>query len=203
MKHLQRFAMLGVLALGFVGIAQAIPIRFTANLNGANEEPPVVTPATGSALVEIDVEAHTLRVILDFEDLVGTTTAAHIHGPTATPGAGTAGVITALPSLPGFPLGVTSGTYDAVFDTASESTYNPSFVSAAGSVAAAEIALAETLAAGTAYPNIHTTFAPPGEIRGFLNRVAVAEPAGMWLLLAGGLGWLLSARRRVARNPLR
>lgn len=196
MKPLNRLAVLGALTLGYVCSAHAIPIRYTANLNGANEEPPVATPATGGALVAIDVEAHTLRVMFDFADLVGTTTAAHIHGPTATPGAGTAGVITALPFFPGFPVGVSSGSFDAVFDTTLESTFNPSFVTAAGSVAAAEIALAESLAAGTAYLNIHTTFSPPGEIRGFLVPVAVTEPVEVWLLVAGGLGWVVAGRRR-------
>lgn len=198
MKPRYRSAILGIVALGWAFSAHAVPIRYTADLNGASEEPPVATPGSGAALVEIDPDAHTLRVMFDFADLVGTTTAAHIHGPTALPGAGTAGVITAVPFFPGFPVGVTSGSYDALFDTTLATTFNPAFVSAVGGVAAAEIMLAESLAAGTAYLNVHTSFSPPGEIRGFLLPVAVFEPALVWLLLAGSMAWLAMGRQRTS-----
>ena len=198
MKPLFNLAILVLVTLGATLNAHAVPIQYTASLDGPSEDPPVASPGTGTALVVIDTDAHTLRVMFDFADLVGTTTAAHIHGPTAAPGSGTAGVITALPFFPGFPLGVTSGSYDELFDTTAASTFNPSFVTAQGSVAAAELALAASLAAGTAYLNIHTTFAGGGEIRGFLQSAAIPEPVSLALLLTGGWG-LLIARRRVRR----
>ena len=61
---------------------------------------------------------------------------------------------------------------DMTFDSSLASTYNPAFVTAnGGSVAAAEAALAASLAADTSYLNIHTQTSPGGEIRGFLVRV--------------------------------
>jgi hypothetical protein len=88
---------------------------------------------------------------------------------------------------------VTSGTYERSFDTSAASTYNPAFVTAnGGSVPAAEAALAASLAARTAYLNIHTTMFPGGEIRGFL---AVPEPATLLLLVVGGMG-VLALRKK-------
>lgn len=151
------------------------PIPYAANLSGPAESPPNASPGTGSASVEFDLTAHTMRVQVSFSGLLSTTTAAHIHACTVTPGTGTAGVATQVPSFVGFPLGVTSGAYDHTFDTSLASTYNPAYVTAnGGSVAAAETALAACMAVGGAYLNIHTAVFPGGEIRGFLTPVPSA-----------------------------
>jgi hypothetical protein len=173
--------------------ARAVPIDYIANLNGPSEDPPNASPGTGFADVTFDLAAHTMRVQITFSGLVGLTTASHIHSPTAVPFSGIAGVATQVPTFAGFPLGVMAGTYDMTFDTSLASTYNPAFVTANGSLAAAEAALAASLAAGTSYVNIHTTEFPGGEIRGFL--VAVPETfSTAWatvpftvLLLAAGV----------------
>ncbi|MDX1655390.1 MAG: CHRD domain-containing protein [Candidatus Competibacteraceae bacterium] len=199
MKRLSSLTMVAVATLAMMTSAQAIPIAYTASLDGASEAPPNTSPGSGTSRVVIDTTANTLRVTFEFTDLIGDTTAAHIHGPTATPGAGTAGVITALPFFPGFPTGVTSGSYDMTFDTTANATFSPNFISTVGSVAAAEAALADSLAAGTAYLNIHTGAFPGGEIRGFLQPAAVPEPASLGLMLAGTLGLLLAAGRRARR----
>jgi hypothetical protein len=171
--------------------AHAVPIVYTAILSGPSEDPPNASPGTGFAEVDFDIVAHTLRVQVTFSGLTGTTTAAHIHAPTPTPGTGIAGVATQLPSFSGFPLGVTSGSYDQTFVTCcvgAEGTYNPAFLTAHGGTAAgAEAALDVFLAEGRAYLNIHTTTFPGGEIRGFLVplAVAVAEPGPLVLLALG------------------
>ena len=196
-----RLFSLAVLAVALVGVTRAshaAPIMYFANLNGPSESPPNASPATGFTEVDFDIVAHTLRVQVTFSGLLGPTTASHIHSPTALPGTGTSGVATQTPSFDGFPLGVTSGTYDHTFDTTLASTYNPAFVTAdGGTPAGAEAALAASLPAGTAYLNIHTTVNPGGEIRGFLlPSAAVPEPASITLMAIGVLG-LLFARHRV------
>ncbi|HNE00787.1 MAG TPA: CHRD domain-containing protein, partial [Plasticicumulans sp.] len=125
-------------ALAFAAVAhgaQAIPINYVATLSGAAEAPPNASAGTGSAHVVIDTDAHTYAIHFDFSGLTGTTTAAHIHGPTASPGTGTAGVMTTTPAFPGFVTGVSSGSYDQLFDMTVASTFNPAFVTAQGGLA--------------------------------------------------------------------
>ena len=199
MKRLLSLAMPVVAMLGIATSVQAMPITYIAALDGLSEFPANSSPGTGHASVELDPSAHLLRVMFSFADLLGTTTAAHIHGPTATPGAGNAGVITVTPYFTGLPLGVISGSYDETFDTTLAATFNAVFLAAVGgTAAAAETALAASLADGTAYLNIHTSVFPGGEIRGFLQTAATPEPATLGLLLTGILA-LVGARRRIRR----
>lgn len=157
------------LALGAGTAAHAAVVSYLAFLDGASESPSVSTPGIGTAQVDVDAVAHTMRVRASFTGLLGTTTASHIHAATAVAGAGTAGVATTTPSFAGFPLGVTSGTYDITLDMTLASSYNPSFVTAhGGTTAGAEAFLFQAIADGKAYYNIHSTFAGGGEIRGFL-----------------------------------
>src|SRR5437870_1618268 len=103
----------GTLSFLFLcGIAQGTVFEFTGLLSGPAESPPNASPGTGFADVFYNDQGHTLQVEATFSGLLGTTTASHIHAPTAIPFAGTAGVATQTPSFVGFPLGVTSGTYD-------------------------------------------------------------------------------------------
>jgi hypothetical protein len=181
--------------------ARANPIDYIASLTGPREDPPNASPGTGFADVTFDLFAHMMRVQITFSGLIGTTTASHIHSPTALPFTGKAGVATQVPTFANFPLGVTAGTYDMTFDTSLDSTYNPAFVAAnGGSVAAAEAALAASLAAGTSYLNIHTTEFPGGEIRGFL-----AVPEGFstaWAALPFAALLLAAGVRKSRAQPL-
>ncbi len=158
--------------------------------------------ATGTSTVIYDSVAHTLRVEVTFAGLTGPTTASHIHAATAVPGAGTVGVATTLPTFPGFPLGVTSGTYDQTLDLTDAGSFNPAFVTAnGGTLASAESALIGALEQERAYLNIHTTVYPGGEIRGFLVE-SVPDGAETVLLLTFSLFCLLGfARRQSAQAP--
>lgn len=182
--------------------AAAAIFAFEAILDGASETPANASPGTGFARVIFDDIAQTMSVEAQFQDLIGTTTAAHIHGPTAVAEAGTAGVMTATPSFPGFPLGVTSGSFSNVFDMTLASSYNASFLNNLtnqGSVTTASDTMLTAMREGRAYFNVHTTQFGGGEIRGFLT--AVPEP-GTWALMIAGFGMtgaMLRSRRRTAR----
>jgi hypothetical protein len=188
-----RFLLAALLLIGLPAFAD--PVTYTAVLSGPAEFPPNASPGSGFTTVIIDTTAHTLSVDITFQDLVGITTASHIHCCTAVPGAGAIGVATELPLFTGFPVGVASGTYFHLFDTSLAGTYNPAFVTnnGGGTVAGAEAALAAGLDAGRAYLNIHSNIYPGGEIRGFL----VPEPGTFILMGTGVLALALVHRRRL------
>lgn len=174
-------AVLVILACGSIGAAQAAIHSFSASLSGANEATPNNSPGTGTAQVVIDDVAHTMHVVASFQGLEGTTTASHIHAPTAVAGTPPANVATQTPSFSGFPLGVTAGTYDQTFDLTQASSYNAAFITAnGGSAATAEAALLQYLTQGRAYFNIHSSVYGGGEISGFLTGGLVPIEVTTW-----------------------
>lgn len=192
MRRVTRFALLASLALVSVP-AEAAVFVFDANLSGAQESPQVVTPGTGFTTITYDNALHNLRVEVVFSDLVGLTTASHIH---IRPDLATlnGGVATQVPSFAGFPLGVMAGSFDNIFDLTLASSWNPGFITAnGGTTAGAEAAFFAGLQSGRAYLNVHSVFAPGGEIRGNLN--AVPEPA-TWAMMILGFGMAGGLMRR-------
>ncbi|GGY79359.1 CHRD domain-containing protein [Pseudoduganella plicata] len=187
------FALCSLSASATVMIASSN--TYTTALSGTAEAPPNESPGTGTATVGFDIDTHTLVIDVTFSGLIGMTTAAHIHCCTAIPGEGTAGVATQVPNFVDFPLGVTAGVYSHVFDTSLAGTWNQAFINAhGGTTAGAEAALLAGLDSGSAYFNIHSTAAPGGEIRGFLQ--PVPEPATVAMLALGAPLMLALARRR-------
>jgi len=168
--------------------SRALTTVYTATLA------PVGGGATGSGSAQVDWDdvAHTMRVQAAFSGLSGLTSASHIHAPAS---GGGSEIATQAPSFLGFPLGVQAGSYDMTFDTTLPTTYNPQYiVDWGGTTAGAEAALKAALDGGTAYFNIHTSNFPNGEIQGFLT--AVPEPATGALVALGFAGIAIAARRR-------
>ena len=128
--------MLPMLAAASAAGADTIVLKTT--LNSETEVPAVTAPGKGVATVTIDTTAKTVKWKVDYSDLSGPVTAAHIHGP-AMPGA----------NAPPF---VTMAT-------------GPSPMEASAGVTDAQIA---DMVAGKTYINLHTAAHGPGEIRGYL-----------------------------------
>src|SRR5258706_9632121 len=142
-----------------VPAAYAIPVTFVGNLAGANEVPPIASLGTGLATVVLDPTAQTIQVNATFSGLTSNDVAAHIHccAPLGT----NAGVATTVPAFPGFPLGVTSGTFSSqVFDLTQSFIYNPIFVTIQGGLPQAEAVFISGIEGGQTYLNIHTSTNP-------------------------------------------
>ena len=208
--------MVGWMAVAAIGLcvlgsrANADVFFYNFILNGPSENPANGSLGAGTGTAMYDSGAHTLTLTAAFAGLTGNVTQTHFHAVTSvsglpdnnpvgeTPNQAAAavpnvGIAIGNTTLPGFPLGGTSGTYSQTLDLTNPSIYNTTFLANNGGAAGAEAAFAAALASGRTYWNVHSSAFPGGEIRGF--PVAVPEP-GTAALVAIGAGMLLTRRMR-------
>ena len=168
-------------------------LLYVSVLSGGAEVPPVTTTGTGTANLDFDIPTNTMKVDITFSGLVSDSTVAHIHCCTAP----AAGVATAVPTFPGFPAGVRSGSYSQSFDMLAASTWNPAFITAnGGTPASAAAALQAGLDAGTAYFNVHSVMFGAGEIRGNLTPIPEPSSVALMALGLGAVAWGVRRRRK-------
>lgn len=154
---------------------------------------PETPTATGSGVVDFVYDTSTLKLQIDanWTGLSGITSVAHIHCCTAAPGtnpltpafggSATVGVAVTPGTLPGFPTGLSSGTYSREIDLGLDASFTGAFRTAnGGTTATARAAVLAGMSDGRAYFNVHTDKFPGGEIRGFITRVP--EPATLALV---------------------
>src|SRR5688572_14237283 len=92
-----------VAVLVVVQPASATVFNLEAFLDGLQETPPVATPGSGYATMTLNDVTNQFTLTGTFQDLVGTTTDAHVHGP--APVGTPAGVMFGIT----FDFGVSSG----------------------------------------------------------------------------------------------
>ena len=184
-------------AVSIAAVLMALPAD-AATLTFYREFAPEVpgTVGTGWARATFDTDLRTMFVEAEFQDLTGPTTVAHIHCCTASPETGTVAVATMPGTFPGWPVGVTAGSYQGIFNMADPLSYTSGFINnfGGGTVAGAFAALLAGLDDGLGYFNVHTEFARGGEIRGFLRQVP--EPGALVLLGLGLLAVAVTLRSR-------
>jgi hypothetical protein len=164
--HVLFFLLVG--SMVWVGSVNAAVLQADYFLDGLQEDPPVPTTGTGMGSATFDTSSGLLSVSGTFQDLIGTSNNAHVHG--YAPLGDSAGVIFGI----SFTNGATSGSF-----------------SGSGTIPSDRI---DDVLAGLTYVNIHSTFRPGGEIRGQMT-AWVPEPASVALLAMGVAGWF-SIRRR-------
>jgi hypothetical protein len=120
--------------------AHAAPISFTVPLTGAEQVPPVETPAKGSAALTYDPATRAVTWTITYTGLSASATMAHFHGPAEK---GKNAPVVIWLSTKGSPA-------ESPFK--GEATLTPE--------------QAEQFTAGDWYVNVHTQAHPGGEIRG-------------------------------------
>lgn len=154
------FPSLCTLAIAATASAQT---TYTTVLSGLNEVPTVSTQATGSATVVLNAAQTQLSVTCQFQNLIGTYTASHIHGPA--------------------PLGVNAGVKWGfvgapagwIFTNANHDGTLTNFL--VTGIIAADVT---NLNNGQFYVNVHSNVNPGGEIRGQLSTGPVPTEKTTW-----------------------
>lgn len=166
-------------------VANAASFSFTSTLNGAQENPPTITPATGTATGTLtgDPGSWVFSYVVNYSGLQGVIARpfAHIHvAPVGVNGPVVHDLDGAtLPPIAGSTFGTITG--DWRFDDITRPLTD---------------ALAQQLIDGNTYFNLHTNLFATGEIRGQIQRVP--EPPiqlGLLALTTWGISWQLKRQK--------
>ena len=139
------FLVAATMTFVFAGAALALP-HMTAKLNGAQEVPPVVTNATGTASIRLNETRTELRYDITVNGLSGPITLAHFHRAPAGVSGGVVKTITAS---------FTGNTATGIWRDTDAEPLTPQLVA--------------DIFAGNVYVNVHTAANGTGEIRGQLD----------------------------------
>lgn len=159
----------GLLASAAVASASVVVYQFP--LSGLEEVPPVVTPGLGFAEVTLDTNTNLLTWDVSYQDMLGTLTMAHFHGPAA--------------------IGENNSVLVNMFPTTGSN-----FGTIVGSTTVTDT-VRDHILAGMTYINLHSSVHGGGELRGQV----IPEPGTYALLagilaMGGALYW--RRRRRAA-----
>lgn len=160
MKNLVKIIIVSLVLSAGAG-AQAAIVVFNTIMDGdqANAGNGTGSLGSGAGTMTLDTDTGEFLWFIAWQDLTGTVSNAHFHGP-AAPG--------------------TNGGVQVGIDFSSNPTE--------GSASLSDQQISDLLA-GLWYVNIHSTFAPGGEIRGQVLAVRpVPLPAAIWLFGAALLG---------------
>lgn len=149
--------------LGLHASADHHDVTLRASLRGLNEVPPTTSLATGTLRATLDESAKTIKFTLDYRNMTGNPTAAHIHfGQTKVNG----GVMVFFcggggkPACPAATSGTVTGTIAAT------DVVGP----AAQGIAPGDFAnVVYAIRTGNSYANIHDDKFPNGELRGQIS----------------------------------
>jgi hypothetical protein len=131
------------------------PAAFKVTLNGANEVPAVVSPATGTAKLRFNADQTAISFNMTTQGFVNTVTASHIHF----------GAATVSNATPLFSLFAAPGTFPA---TLSKTLTNAEFSADTANSVTTFVGALNAILTGNTYINVHTNTPATlgGEIRG-------------------------------------
>jgi hypothetical protein len=161
-------------------------LKFTFVLNGSNVQPPNLSLATTTGIVQIDIALKTMNILININEtsLSSNKTAVHIHSATAIPYTGNSAAATpnfisppySYPNVSSLLLG-----WSIFLDMTNVNNYSAGFVTAnGGTTNSAFVALYTAMINGKSYFDIHTANYAAGEIRGFLTPLYTFIGNGDW-----------------------
>jgi hypothetical protein len=178
------FCLLALGAVAALGSRAGADYVVTGTLDGTQEVPPTISPATGtfSGVLTVNGPVATLMFTVSYSGLIGgDVVGASFH------------------DAPLGSAGPDVRDYDPGLFTSPDGSFSGSWTSSDAQPLTP--ALVSELLSGNIYFEIDTQEFPAGEIRGQLSTTTAPEPGTLSLALLGAAGWVVTGlRRRHARS---